>query len=105
MQAATANDTFYGMGADTYDLFHTENNQGEIPFYSSLLRKIKGPILEPGCGSGRFLIPIARAGFKIEGFDCSNEMLSRCENRLRAENLESHLVQGLFHSVNMGKKY
>jgi len=50
----------------------------EIDFYRSRLAGCRGPILEPGIGNGRFLIPLLEAGLQVEGFDASEEMLERC---------------------------
>ncbi len=44
-----------------------------------------GPILELGCGTGRVLLPLARAGFEITGLDLSAQMLERCRAKLQAE--------------------
>ena len=44
-----------------------------------------GPILELGCGTGRVLLPLARAGFEITGVDLSARMLERCRAKLQAE--------------------
>jgi len=40
-----------------------------------------GPVLEIGCGSGRLLAPLARAGYEVTGVDQSPEMLARAEAR------------------------
>ena len=47
----------------------------DLPFYLELARKIGGPVLEMGCGTGRVLLPIARAGIEIHGLDASPAML------------------------------
>src|SRR5437667_709604 len=39
------------------------------PFYVDLAQRIGGPVLEIGCGTGRVLLPIARAGTTIPGVD------------------------------------
>jgi SAM-dependent methyltransferase len=44
-----------------------------------------GPILELACGTGRVLIPLARAGHEIVGLDLSPQMLERCRAKLAAE--------------------
>ncbi len=44
-----------------------------------------GPILELGCGTGRVLLPLARAGFEITGLDLSAQMLERCLAKLESE--------------------
>lgn len=43
-----------------------------------------GRILEPMCGSGRFLVPLLKAGFQIDGIDLSREMLDACAERIMA---------------------
>src|SRR5438876_771057 len=45
------------------------------PFYVDLAQRIGGPVLEIGCGTGRVLLPIARAGTTIHGVDSSLPML------------------------------
>lgn len=47
-------------------------------WYLKRARESGGPILEPMCGTGRFLIPMKRAGFEVVGFDRSAAMLARC---------------------------
>src|SRR4029453_12002056 len=44
-----------------------------------------GPVLEVASGTGRVLIPIARAGVQITGFDLSSTMLQVCQRRLLDE--------------------
>lgn len=39
-------------------------------------------ILEPMCGSGRFLVPLLKAGFRVDGVDLSREMLDACRLRI-----------------------
>jgi SAM-dependent methyltransferase len=56
----------------------------DLPFYLDLARKIGGPVLEMGCGTGRVLLPIARAGIEIHGLDGSSAML---------QVLRSHIAQ------------
>jgi SAM-dependent methyltransferase len=44
-----------------------------------------GPVLELGCGTGRVLLPLARAGFEIAGLDSAPHMIERCRAKLQAE--------------------
>ena len=57
-----------------------------------------GPALDIGCGTGRVLIPTARAGFEITGLDLSPFMLNECRKKLekQPENVKARvkLVQG-----------
>ena len=44
-----------------------------------------GPLLELGCGTGRVLLPLARAGYEITGLDVSGEMLDFCRAKVQLE--------------------
>lgn len=60
--------------AKFYDLEY-ENKRDDVDFYYRLAKKVDGTILECGCGAGRILIPIAKSGKKIWGFDNNVAML------------------------------
>jgi SAM-dependent methyltransferase len=57
----------------------------DLPFYLDLATRIGGPVLEMGCGTGRVLLPIARAGIEIHGLDSSPAMLQILQNHLQDE--------------------
>jgi len=44
-------------------------NRGDAGFYLELAREGQGPVLEIGCGAGRVLLEIARAGFPCSGVE------------------------------------
>jgi len=69
--------------AKFYDLEY-ENKRDDVDFYRRLTQKIKGPILECGCGAGRILVPIARSGKEIWGFDANVEMLNITRRKIRS---------------------
>jgi SAM-dependent methyltransferase len=59
-----------------YDgVYSTLHDGGDADFYLDLARETGGPVLEIGCGTGRVLLPIARAGFECVGLDASPAML------------------------------
>lgn len=73
---------YYGsLCALMYEILHKEAPQDELNFYLSYADK-KYKILEPLCGSGRFLIPFAEKGFDISGMDLSSEMLCELRRKL-----------------------
>ena len=57
----------------------------DMAFWVEAARESGGPVLEIGCGTGRVLIPIARAGIDIVGLDLSSHMLDICRQRLQSE--------------------
>jgi SAM-dependent methyltransferase len=70
----------YGVLASTvYDLDKPIGSSfGDVEYYREQLAGTEGPILEPGVGTGRILIPLLEAGFDIDGFDVSADMLALC---------------------------
>src|SRR5262245_46487189 len=56
--------------------------EDDIAFYSERARRSCGPILEPMCGSGRLLAPLARAGYRLTGVDVSPALLARARAKL-----------------------
>jgi len=68
--------------SDFYD-YHAK--RGDVKFYVNCAVESGGPVLEIGCGTGRLLIPTARAGINITGLDKSEEMLNICRRKLASE--------------------
>jgi SAM-dependent methyltransferase len=57
----------------------------DVRFYVETAERSGGRVLELGCGTGRILLPIARAGCAVAGLDGSREMLARCQAKLAGE--------------------
>ena len=78
--------SFYALSSASYDedyaaLGYTE----DIAFYRDLAVEGGGPVLEMGCGTGRILLPTARAGIRIHGVDASPDMLAVLRRKLASE--------------------
>jgi SAM-dependent methyltransferase len=71
--------------ADLYDHVPAYRDRTDVDFFVSAARASGGPVLEIGCGTGRVLLPTARAGTPIVGLDASPAMLAVCRRRLEAE--------------------
>ena len=56
------------MLARLYHAHHSRNLE-DLPFWQELARQQGSPILELGCGSGRVLLPLARAGYNVVGLE------------------------------------
>ena len=55
----------------------------DVRFYSTLADERGGPILDLGCGTGRLMLPLLRAGHVVVGVDRAPAMLARAAARLR----------------------
>ena len=75
----------YAFVADLYDHVVPYRGRPDIAFYVEAAEVSDGPVLEVGCGTGRVLIPTARAGIEIVGLDLSTNMLEICRRRLQNE--------------------
>jgi SAM-dependent methyltransferase len=54
----------------------------DIPYWSRLAKAQGGPVLELGCGTGRVLVSLARAGYQTYGLDNDLDMLSYLQENL-----------------------
>ncbi len=82
--------TNYDTIAQLYDAEHRDLN-ADIGLYAELARRTGGPILEAMCGSGRVLLPLAQAGFKMTGVDSSTDMLALARQRIKALNMSRRI--------------
>lgn len=72
---------YYGsLCTELYEILHEKAPEDELDFYVSYAEKGK-KILEPLCGSGRFLVPFLERGFDICGIDLSEEMLMKLKEK------------------------
>lgn len=55
-------DSYLDLGACYYDSIRTEPPKEAYAFYRSYVIDSSGVILEPMCGSGRFLLPLIKEG-------------------------------------------
>jgi SAM-dependent methyltransferase len=88
-------------GWDDYAPFYDWENtrtvgRRDVRFWQRLAARIGGPALELGCGTGRVLVPLVRAGASIVGVDRSAAMLRRARRRLSRGGLagRGRLVRG-----------
>ncbi|MCI9576422.1 MAG: class I SAM-dependent methyltransferase [Clostridiales bacterium] len=72
---------YYGsLCTEMYEILHPNAPQDELKFYLSYAEKGMS-ILEPLCGSGRFLVPFWERGFNIRGIDLSTEMIAKLKEK------------------------
>lgn len=95
--------------AEYYDHVTIYRDRPDIGFFVEAAREAGSPVLELGSGSGRVLIPTARAGIEITGLDASASMLAVCRQELGREPPEVRarvtLVQGDMRSFELGRTF
>lgn len=96
---------YQSLCTEFYDLDKPNAPEEAWQFYLNYIEKAKGPILEPMCGSGRFLIPFLEKGFPIEGLDSSLHMLKACMKKCAAKQLEPTLYSQFITEMTLDKKY
>jgi SAM-dependent methyltransferase len=84
MSHTTSTDSYVSI-ADLYDHVVPYRERQDVAFFVAMAQESGGPVLEIGCGTGRVLIPTARAGVEIAGLDASQAMLAVCRQKLARE--------------------
>jgi SAM-dependent methyltransferase len=98
-------------GWDAYAPFYDWENartlgRRDVPFWRRLANEATGPVLELGCGTGRVLLPVARAGVTVVGVDRSAPMLDRARRRLgRARGVRAALVRADIRDLPFGERF
>ena len=80
----------------------------DLPLYLGLAERVGGPILEAACGTGRLLLPLARAGYDVVGLDSSPAMLGLAEAALAREprlGRRVRLVPGDMRTARLGEQF
>ncbi len=98
-------ETYQSLCTEVYDLSKPNAPQDEYSFYRSYAAEAKGLILEPMCGSGRFLLPLAAEGFDVLGFDASQPMLERLHAKAKSKNLKPKVWHGFIEDLKQSDKY
>jgi len=99
----------YPFVAEFYDYVVPYRERQDIAFWVDLAKDSGGPVLELGCGTGRVLVPVARASVEITGLDLSGRMLDVCRMHLAQEPDEVQsrvqLVQADMAHFNLGGQF
>jgi SAM-dependent methyltransferase len=99
----------YAFIADLYDHVGPYRDRPDITFFVDAAKEAGSPVLEVGCGTGRVLIPTARAGLDIVGLDLSPHMLAVCRQRLQDESAavqsRAQLVQADMRTFELGRTF
>lgn len=94
------------LSSEVYDLDKPIGRSfGDVEFYRERLLSCKGPILEPGVGTGRIIIPLLEAGLNVIGFDVSTDMLQICRKNCAERGLDPILLQERMESFSFEENF
>lgn len=109
MTDRSAGYTEYQFATEFDDRIVSCRERQDVAFFVELAQATGGPVLEAGCGTGRVLIPTARAGYEITGLDLSSAMLAVCRANLAAEPVEVQarvqLVEADMGDFDLGRTF
>lgn len=90
---------------DFFDLDKPIPSSIEYEFYKYYVKQASGTILEPMCGSGRYLIPFLETGYNIHGFDASPYMLKALKEKCEKKGLSPYVWHDFIDSVKTDLHY
>lgn len=88
-----------------YELDKPTAPNDALECYLHYAKEAEGPILEPMCGTGRFLIPLAEQGYAVSGFDYSPYMLEVCRRKCEERGLTISLQEATFETFSLNERY
>lgn len=88
-----------------YDIDKPEPPPDAFDFYLAEAKRARGAILEPMCGSGRYLLPLLARGFDVTGSDASPSMLAACRARAKRLGLEPALTEQRLEALSGDRRF
>ena|SRR5438105_8119316 len=99
----TGRHTLYTAEAHLYDIAFSWDTSGDIEWFLERLGGDCAPVLEPACGSGRFLVGFGRRGIEAVGIDSSRAMVRLAQQRLCSANLPGAAVVADMTDFDLGR--
>lgn len=94
----------YGLVARWWAEFNLPD-PAELAFYQGFVERDGQPALDLGCGTGRLLLPLLRAGLDVDGCDISPDMLALCREQAEREGLAPRLHAQAMHALDLPRRY
>ena len=76
-----------------------------VEYYAQRAFAAGGRVLEPMCGSGRFLLPLLRSGIEVEGVDDASAMLEACRRHAAKDKLNPVLYKQSIEALALPWRY
>jgi SAM-dependent methyltransferase len=92
-----------------FDMLFSDETADEVKFFKKAFKKFSTRkitrVLEPGCGSGRLVVAMAKQGYNVTGLDLSPSMLKFLDQELDRKGLEGKTVLGDMTKMKFKKKF
>ena len=92
-----------------YDVSFSHEMSDELAFLKAVFRKYckstRPKLLEPACGTGRLIVPLARSGFDCTGFDLNEYALDYLNRKLDKQELNVHIFNADMTDFNVRPKH
>ena len=98
-------DTYLSLCSEVYDLSKPNPPEDAYAFYRDYALRANGHILEPMCGTGRFLLPLLEEDFNVHGFDASDHMLKVLHAKATPKKLKPTVWKGFVEDLQRPEKY
>lgn len=98
-------DTYLNLCTQVYNRSKPKPPEDAYKFYKSYLEQASGAVLEPMCGTGRYLLPFLSEGWEVEGFDASEYMLKALHEKAKKLGLTPNAWQDYAENFNSKKSY
>jgi SAM-dependent methyltransferase len=98
-------DTYKSLCTEFYDLDKPLAPDDALEYYLNQIQLSSQPVLEPMCGTGRFLLPLLDNGIDIDGIDASEHMLEKCRIKAGEKNLHPQLYFQKLEDMRVERVY
>ena|ERR1700761_4870894 len=96
---------YRGLCTEYYELDKPNPPEDAFQCYLRYAKEAHDKILEPMCGTGRFLVPLLECGYSVTGFDYSPYMLDVCRKKCKERGLTCNLLEATFETFSLSEKY
>lgn len=94
----------YGLIAEWWSEFNDDFRPHELAYFQRFVEAGQ-PALDAGCGTGRVLRPLLRAGLDVDGCDVSADMIAACRAKAEREGLSPSLYVQALHELDLPRRY
>ena len=92
-----------------YDVSFSHEMSDELAFLKAIFRKFckasRPKLLEPACGTGRLIVPLAHSGFDCTGFDLNEYALDYLQKKLYRRKLKANIFNADMSHFNVKEKH